>query len=67
MLLGKLKEECAIPTLVDLLEDEKVCLQAINALGDFKREEFRCYFEQFENATNPGWRKTAKAALKKLK
>ena len=66
LLLGKLKEESAIPTLIDLLEDEEVRLHAISALGEFKREEFRCYFERFQNSTHPGWRKYAKAALKKL-
>ena len=66
LILGKLKEERAIPTLINLLEDEEVRLQAINALGDFKREEFRCYFERFQNSKHPGWRKYAKAALKKL-
>ena len=49
LLLGKLKEESAVPTLIDLLEDEDVRLHAINALGEFKREEFRCYFERFQN------------------
>lgn len=66
LLLGKLKEEIAIPTLIDLLEDEEVRLHAICALGEFKREEFRCHFERFQNSTHPGWRKYAKAALKKL-
>lgn len=66
LLLGKLKEESAIPTLINLLEDEQVRLHAISALGDFKREEFRCYFERFQNSTHPGWRKYTKAALKKL-
>ena len=66
LLLGKLKEECAIPTLIDLLEDEEVRLHAISALGEFKREEFRRYFERFQNSTHPGWRKYAKAAIKKL-
>lgn len=66
LLLGKLKEESAIPTLIDLLEDEEVRLQAICALGEFKREEFRCHFERFQNSTHPGWRKYAKAALKKI-
>ena len=66
LLLGKLREESAIPTLIDLLEDEEVRLHAICALGEFKREEFRCHFEQFQNSTHPGWRKYAKAALKKL-
>ena len=66
LLLGKLKEENAIPTLIDLLEDEEVRLHAISALGEFKREEFRCYFERFQNSIHPGWRKYAKAAIKKL-
>lgn len=66
LLLGKLKEESAISILIDLLEDEEVRLHAICALGEFKREEFRCHFERFQNSTHPGWRKYAKAALKKL-
>lgn len=66
LLLGKLKEERAIPILIDLLEDEEVRLHAICALGEFKREDFRCYFERFQNSTHPGWRKYAKTALKKL-
>ena len=66
LLLGKLKEESAVPTLIDLLEDEEVRLHAISALGEFKREEFRRYFERFQNSTHPGWRKYAKAAIKKL-
>ncbi len=62
----KLKVEKAIPILIDLLEDEDVRLHAITALGDFKREEFRPYFERFENDKHPGWRKYSRAALKKL-
>lgn len=66
LLLGKLKAEDSIPILINLLEDEQVRLQAISALGMFKREEFRCYFERFENSTQTGWRKYARIALKKL-
>lgn len=66
LLVGKLKVEAAIPILIDLLEDEGVRLQAIVALGDFKREDLRPYFERFQNAKHPGWRKYAKAALKRL-
>ena len=66
LLLGKLKEESAIPVLIDLLEDEEVRLHAISALGQFKREEFRGYFERFQNASHAGWRKYAREALKKL-
>lgn len=67
LLLGRLKEESAIPTLIDLLEDEEVRLHAICALGEFKREEFRCHFERFQGSAHPGWRKYAKAAINKLK
>ena len=66
LLLGKLKVVDAIPVLVDLLEDEEVRLQAISALGEFKREDLRCYFERFQHSTHPGWRKYAKKAIKKL-
>lgn len=66
LLVGKLKVEAAIPVLIDLLEDEGVRLQAIAALGDFKRDELRPYFERFQNSKHPGWRNYAKSALKKL-
>lgn len=66
LLVGKLKAENAIPVLVDLLEDEEVRLHAIDALCQFKREEFRCHFERFQNSTHPGWRKYAKKAINKL-
>lgn len=66
LLVGKLKAEKAIPVLIGLLEDEDVRLHAISALGDYKREAFRPYFERFENDKHSGWRKYAKAALKKL-
>lgn len=67
LLLGKLKEESAIPVLINLLEDEEVRLHAICALGEFKREEFRCYFERFQDSTHPGWRKYAKSAIQKIR
>lgn len=66
LLVGKLKVKAAIPVLINLLEDEGVRLQAIAALGDFKQENLRPYFERFQNSTHPGWRKYAKSALKKL-
>lgn len=66
LIVGKLKVEAAIPILIDLLEDEGVRLQAIAALGEFKQENLRPYFERFQNSKHPGWRKYAKAALKKL-
>jgi len=66
LLLGKLKEECAIATLVELLEDEEICLQAICALGYFKDEKFKPIFERFAASKHLGWRKYARAALRKL-
>ncbi|MDE7252487.1 MAG: HEAT repeat domain-containing protein [Acetatifactor sp.] len=66
LLMGEWKVEDAIPILIELLEDEDVRLHAISALGYFKREEFRPYFERFENSKHSGWRKYARAALKKL-
>lgn len=66
LLLGKLREECAIPTLINLLDDESVRMHAICALGCFKKAEFRCYFERYLNDKNPGCRKYAKTALNKL-
>lgn len=66
LLLGKIKEESAIPILIDLLEDEETRLHAIIALGEYKREDFRCYFERFQDSRHPGLRKYARAALKKL-
>ena len=66
LLVGKLKVESATQHLIDLLEDEQVRLHAICALADFKKEEFRCHFERFQNSTHPGWRKYSRMALKKL-
>lgn len=66
LLLRKLKDDTSVPILIALLEDEEVRLQAICALGEYKRESFRCYFERFKDDTHPGWRKYARAALKKL-
>ena len=66
LLIGKLRVENAIPLLIELLEDEEVRLHSICALGDFKREEFRCYFERFQDSKHSGWRKYSRNALKKL-
>ena len=66
LLIGEWKVEEAIPTLIQLLEEEDVRLHAISALGYYKREEFRPHFERFENDKHLGWRKYARAALKKL-
>ena len=66
LLLGKLREESTVPILIDLLEDEEVRLHVICALGEFRKEEFRCHFERFVKSSHPGWRKYSKRALEKL-
>ena len=66
LIVGEKKIESAIPILVNLLEDEEVRLHAICALGCFKREEFRPYFERFKDCKHPGWRKYSREAIKKL-
>lgn len=66
LLLGKLKDESTVPTLIALLDDEEVRLQAICALSEFKRKDFCCYFERFQSSTNAGWRKYSKKAIQKL-
>lgn len=66
LMLGKFKEERAVPVLIKLLEEESVRLHAICALGDFNREEFRPYFERFKDSKQSGLRKYSRAALKKL-
>lgn len=66
LLVGKLKIEEAIPTLVTLLDDDSVTAHALIALGKYKKPEFREYFERFIDSPNKLWRKEAKKALKKL-
>ena len=66
LLLGKLKEESAVPVLIGLLDDEDVQLQAICELSKFEREDFRGYFNKFQNSLHPGIRKYAKMAINKL-
>ena len=65
-LVGQFKTEKAIPILIDLLEDEMVRLHAIYALGCFKREEFRCHFERFQDDKRDELRKSSRQALAKL-
>lgn len=65
-LVGKLKIEAAIPLLIKMLDEEKLRINAICALGDYKKEELRPYFQRFENVKESYWRKYAKSALKKL-
>lgn len=66
LLVGKLLIEDAIPSLLELLEDDIVCLHAIIALSNFKRNEFRPIFERFSSDEHSGKRNYAKKALKQL-
>lgn len=66
LLVGKLKINAAAPVLIKLLDDEKLRSRVITALGCFKSEEFRPYFERFINSSNNYWRKYSLAAIKKL-
>lgn len=66
LLVGKLLIEDAIPSLLKLLEDDIVCLHAIIALGDFKKDEFRPIFERFSSDKHSGKRNYAQKALKQL-
>lgn len=64
--VGELKVEEAIPVLIRLLEEEEVCEQAIYALGKYRREGFRPYFERFMKDENLRRRECARVALRKL-
>ena len=66
LLVSELKVEKAIPIFINMLDDEKRGGLAIRALGNYKREEFRPYFERFENDKDRNLREFAGAALKKL-
>jgi len=66
LLVGKLKVKDAVPILIKLLDDDDVRGHAIAALGEFKNEEFRKYFERFQEYKNSYIRKEALRSLKKL-
>lgn len=65
-LVGSLKIDQAIPILVRLLDDNEFAPCALQALGDYKRLDFRPYFERFIDSPDACLRKTANTALKKL-
>jgi HEAT repeat protein len=67
ILLGKLKCEKAIPTLVNLLQDDKVDGHAIMALGYFKNYELIKCIEPFLNHEKKWIQKEAAKAIKKIK
>lgn len=65
-LVSKLKVDNAIPIFTKMLNNEELAVLGIRALGNYKREDFRPYFERFENDKNTFVRKSARSALKKL-
>lgn len=67
ILLGKLRCEQAIQTLINLLKDDDVCGHAIMALGYFKDIELLHHIEPFLAHDNRWVRKEAEKAMKKIK
>lgn len=67
ILLGKLKCEKAIPTLIELLKDDDVNGHAIIALGYFKKNELINYIDPFLKHEKRWIRKEAEKAIKKIK
>ena len=66
-LIGNLKTDEAIPTLINLLQkDEEFTACVLKTLGAYKRIELRPYFECFMNSSDLHLHKIASAALKKL-
>lgn len=67
LLLGKLKSEYAVSTLLMLVDDGDVAIQAIMALGEYRRIEFQPCFERFLTSKKQGLRNAARVSLKKIK
>lgn len=66
LLLGKLKDDTAVPVLITLLDDHDVSLQAISALSEYRSPELRIYFERFITSRQQALKKAAISALKKI-
>lgn len=64
--LGKLRCEKAIPTLIELLNDEEVCGHVVMALGYFKDDKLREYLNPFLDNKESWIRKEAAKSIKKL-
>ncbi len=66
-LLGDLKVEQAIPMLISTLDEGKnITTNALAALGKFRKDELKVYFEKYVNHQNMYYRREAKRALEKL-
>lgn len=66
LLLGKIKAQDSIPVLLNLIDDPVITGHVINALGQFKREDFRPYFEKYLNHKNSFYRREARKAISKI-
>lgn len=67
ILLGKLRCEKAISTLINLLQDSDVEGHVVMALGYFKNDELIKYIEPFLSHDKRWIRKEAEKAIKKIK
>jgi hypothetical protein len=67
ILLGKLRCEKAIPSLIELLQDEEVNGHAIMALGYFKNSDLIQHIEPFLRHEKKWIQKEAEKAIKKIK
>lgn len=64
--LGKIKSDEVENTLIQLLKDDEVILQAISALGKLKSRKAKSKIEKLSNHTNRVVRQEALKALKKI-
>ncbi len=64
--LGKMKIEEAIPTLINLLEDNQEVGHVICALGYYEKPELMKYFKAYLNHDKTWVRNEAKKAIKKI-
>lgn len=67
LLLGKLRCEKALPSLIDLLQDLDVNGHVVIALGYFKNNDLIKYIEPFLNHNKKWIRTEAEKAIKKIK
>lgn len=67
VLVGDLKVEQAIPMLLSALdEDKNITTNVLEALGKYKKDELKIYFEKYLNHKNKYYRREAKKALQRL-
>ncbi len=66
-LVGDLRIPEAIPLLISALSEGKnITTNALAALGKYKKEELRVYFEEYKNDENKYYRQEAIRAIRKL-